>query len=175
MGDHISSEDRALINAAIDAGQITRVPTGASVTSIEYVWESRGPDSGSLIAVDPDKRGLWRGFHCAAGRGAVGPSPAINARRARVRQMVADQKTVDEISAALDRSRKVIAGDIAAMGLERPQTARQKYKAEVVAARRVKVAEMIADGMTSVAIAKLLGVSYRTIQCDRRALREQSS
>ena len=37
----ISAADRALIDAAVAAGKVTKVPVGASTTSRDYVWDGK--------------------------------------------------------------------------------------------------------------------------------------
>lgn len=55
MTDTISPSDRALIDAHIEQHGVTKCPTGAMATAIEYVWrDGPGVRGGSgLIAKEP--------------------------------------------------------------------------------------------------------------------------
>ena len=68
----ITDEERRLIDEAVAAGRVTRVPTGASAFTRDYVW---GPDSGrgmKLVQVNGDPNGkpgqVWRRQICEDGQ-----------------------------------------------------------------------------------------------------------
>lgn len=46
----ITAEERRLIDEAVAAGRVTRVPTGVSAFSQNYVW---GPDRGGSMKLHP--------------------------------------------------------------------------------------------------------------------------
>ena len=51
----ITDEERCLIDEAVAAGRVTRVPTGASAFSQNYVWGRDRGGSMKLQLVDPDQ------------------------------------------------------------------------------------------------------------------------
>ena len=81
----ITDEERALIDEAVAAGRVTRVPTGASAFTQEYVWGSDGYRGMKLRLVNGDsnrKPGWpWRRQISEEGRlaGARGKPPARRA------------------------------------------------------------------------------------------------
>jgi len=60
----ITAEERRLIDDAVAAGRVTRVPTGASAFNREYVWASgyRGSMELRPVGVDPTRKPgyVWR-------------------------------------------------------------------------------------------------------------------
>ena len=48
----VTEEERALIDEAVAAGRVTRVPMGASAFSRNYIWDSSHKSSMKLQAVD---------------------------------------------------------------------------------------------------------------------------
>ena len=57
----VTDEERALIDEAVAAGRVTRVPTGASAFTQEYVWRPN-PKGGmklQLVNGDPNRKPGW--------------------------------------------------------------------------------------------------------------------
>ena len=52
QSSQITEEERALIDEAVAAGRVTRVPMGASAFSRSYVWDSKHKHSMKLQVVD---------------------------------------------------------------------------------------------------------------------------
>ena len=64
QSSQITEEERALIDEAVAAGRVTRVPMGASAFSRSYVWvkESGGGMQLRSVGASPDRRPghTWR-------------------------------------------------------------------------------------------------------------------
>jgi DNA-binding CsgD family transcriptional regulator len=47
----LSADDRRLIDEAVTAGRVTRCPTGAMATAVEWVWQPNPVEGGRLVQV----------------------------------------------------------------------------------------------------------------------------
>ena len=60
----ITEEERRLIDEAVAAGEVTRVPIGASAFKQDYIWAPNGKSRMNLqpVGVDPDRKSgyAWR-------------------------------------------------------------------------------------------------------------------
>lgn len=82
----IDDEERRLIDAAVAAGKVQKIPQGKSALDVEYVWEGdeKHHGVGKLVMTTPlspeEVRARWNGRYSAMRK----PVPAIVARRAEV-------------------------------------------------------------------------------------------
>lgn len=164
MPDTLTPEERAAIDR-FPAGQINRVPTGAS--AFEMRWDE---SKKAVRYVDPAKRSP--NGHGKPRRGPA-PDPGVARRRQRVAAMHADGATVAKIAEALGRSDQQTRDDLAALGLKanaakvvRPP----QPTPEPVLARRAEVRELVGAGLPRAEIARALGVAPKTIATDIEAL-----
>jgi DNA-binding transcriptional ArsR family regulator len=105
MSDQITARDRALIDEAIAAGMVARVPTGISSFSLQR-WD---PVVGRLRS---DGGGCENSYR---GRKAKRLHPDVAARRERVRALVDKGATPTEIARRLRAAPATITQDLAAL------------------------------------------------------------
>lgn len=134
MPDQLAPDERAMIDAAVAAGKVRRVPPGASGYAVQYVYQTPGVEReghiGKLICVDPDgwkqqRQREWRIKQRGdKARLAKGRAAAIAAKRAKVesrREHVArliETHSQVEIAKQLGVSPETIGLDVKALKAE---------------------------------------------------------
>ena len=109
--DRITSVERGMIDAAIAAGKVSRIPTGHTSVSTEYVWN---PKIKRVVVANatPEqvvKKNSW------AYRGGRTPSQAVMERKKKVLALVEEGLNTPQIAKKLGTTVVIIRGDIAAM------------------------------------------------------------
>ena len=102
----MTAEERALIDRAVQAGQVTRVPTG----------QSGLPDTG--LAWCPIRNRLLYSEPPEPKRVGAPVPAAVVERRARVRRMAEDGKVPSEIAQMFGVSVHVIYADLTKLGIK---------------------------------------------------------
>lgn len=143
----LTPEERAAIEAAVAAGRVERVPTGASGVFVYPRWTGTrlaevDPDTGApLTATAARKRSSAWAHGAASRRGGRAKDPAVAARRERVRDLWRARRTVAEMAAALDVPLTTIWNDLHVLGL--PAIRRHTgAKDPAVQARRARIAAL---------------------------------
>lgn len=161
----LTAEERALIDAAVDAGQVTRIAPGVS-SAPEVIW---CPKDRQLRYVD--KAAAQRVLRGPAWRSPVrrGPresSPEIVARRTLVAAEVKAGRSRSQIYAALGITPGVLDSDLAALGLKMADhyIAPPRSPSSEVLARRERVRAAF-DGEKSVTrLAEEVGLSPKVVR-----------
>jgi DNA-binding NarL/FixJ family response regulator len=165
----ITAEERALIDAKVAAGKVTRCATGASAAEIEYIWCSK---INRLVPKDKERAtALYRGsMQRHFNRKKAGPTPEQIQRRETVIGLMDQGMTREQIATTLGVSTHTVSADAKAMGRTFPRPARLPSVCARVDARRAKVSKLVGKGMTAPEIAAQCGVNSRTIWDDVKAL-----
>lgn len=160
----ITAEERAMIDAKVAAGKVTRCATGASAAEIEYVWCSK---INRLVPRDKDKAmAIYRGSmqrHFTPKKREV--PPHIAARRREVERLMIEGNSGAEIARILGIPETTLRGDIRAIDMsctDQMEIARQK--------RRDNVARLFRQGMSRTAIAAELKLDRKTVNNDVKAI-----
>lgn len=109
----ISAEERQMIDKAVAAGKVQKIPQGKSALHIEYVWEGDKTHHGvgKLVMKDPltpeETRARWNGRYSAPRK----PVPAITARRAEVLRLTNEGFSAAQIAEALQCSKSKVSND----------------------------------------------------------------
>lgn len=165
----LSSEDRALIDAAIAEGRVTRCSTGESA-HCGYVWSDT---HNALIARDPEQQG-WRGSFARGGADAARRArlmnPRVTARRAQVAELAA-RMTVAQIAAELGISSDTVRNDLCKKRVSaQPAPVLQRGVSQQVEARRRKIKTHWTPQVTYRALSEATGVDYNLVRADCRAM-----
>lgn len=163
----LAPEDRALIDAAVAAGRVTRVPTG--VTS----WAGYRWTGSQLREIDADSAAAqtWRGRN----KGAEIRSGVRLRNRAAVAADHAAGRSAAEIAAAHGLSLECVYRHVRAILGEKGQQSPQQVRDAETARRRAIVASHLANGKPVFAVARELGWPVSTVQRHARAIREAHS
>ena len=164
----ITADERAMIDAKVAAGQVTRCPTGKSALTLDYVYVA----GKGLVATDQEagKRAFRNGMGSHFRSKKAEPSPAqIKRRHTVVAQMDAGQ-TREQIATMLGISPCTVSADVKAMGRTFPRPVALPKVTERVTKRRAAVSKMVAEGLTAPIIAKAVGVDPRTVWDDVKAM-----
>jgi hypothetical protein len=167
MPDALTQEEREMIDAAVSAGEVTRVPQGASAW-LTPVWcdeanQLRYPNGG-WRAMAAAKRG--RTIAAAKGGRSTGVTDAVRARRARVEALIREGLTSFQIAEDLRVSASVVWNDAKALGL----TFRSRPLPPEVAARREAVAAAFDGKRTVPEIARVTGIDHKSVREHLKAL-----
>lgn len=111
--DTISEDERALIDAAIAAGKVQKIPTGQSAFEINYRWDGRqlaSIESEGWRAATSRKKAKIRAKQ-EINQAAKAKREAIAKRREVVREMSAAGKSINQIAAHLGVERSVVKND----------------------------------------------------------------
>lgn len=164
----ITAEERAMIDAKVAAGKVTRCATGAMATAMEYRWvQGKG-----LIATDREK--AKAAFRHSVGSNFRNPNrltPEQIKRRQDVAGLMDAGKMGIEIATMLGINVQTVYSDAKAMGRKFPRVMNAPQPSSKVAARRAKIAAAVKEGMNSAMIAEKLGIPQRTIWNDVRAMK----
>lgn len=163
----ITAEERAMIDAKVAAGKVTRYPTGKSAFADEYVWE----DGKGLVTRNPEMaKANFRRFTFGT-RKSRAPSPEQIKRRETVASLMDADMTGVEIATMIGVNVQTVYEDAKVMGRKFPRPTPPRPKSPPhVAARREKVAALVAEGMNSAMISDRLGIMPRTVWDDVKAL-----
>lgn len=165
MSRAVSANDRALIDAAIAAGRVRRIPRGQSSFPLP-VW------NGSDLVYADGQNAMRRTINAQAKGSRLGyVDPAVTARRRRVLEMHGRGLTVAEIVQAEKVSEYVIRMDHTRLGILPNNSVTAEDPRRAADARRVTVAKMRAANMSASRIAEALKVNITTIKRDFRALK----
>ena len=163
----LAPEERALIDAAVAAGRVTRVPTGASS------WPGYRWTGNQLREIDPDGAAAqtWRGRN----KGAEIRAGVSLRNRAAVAADHAAGRTVAEIAAIHGLSHECVYRHVRAILRKEGQQTPQQIRDAETARRRAIVASHLAEGKAVFAVARELGWPVSTVQRHARAIREAAS
>lgn len=159
----ITPEERAMIDAKVAAGKVTRCPTGKSAFADEYVWE----EGKGLVTRNPEMaKANFRRFTFGTRKGRPRPTPpAVVSRRDQLAELVAQGKSGPECAKILGVPEATMYADAKRHGIRfesRLEAARQ--------ARRARVLPLIKEGMSGMKIAAALGMDVKTVRSDARAM-----
>lgn len=171
MTSHITSAERALIDAAIAQGKTQTIPQGKSSYD-GVIWDVA---KNRLVSLNPERTG-WKAARKNSFRGHKSrqTDPVIQQRRDSILAMAQAGQFTRDIADALNISESTVESDIKAMrkkGIEiiRPKSIGVPPDPQV-AERRAKVIELHQGGMKAADIAKTLGVPLGTVYNDASAL-----
>lgn len=159
----LTAEERAAIDAAIAAGRVTKIPTGATSWA-GYRWTGS-----QLREIDADGAAAqtWRGRN----KGAEIRSGVRLRNRAAVAADHAAGRTAAEIAARHGISLECVYRHIRAiLGAQGQQSPQQVRDAET-ARRRAIVASHLAEGKPVFAVARELGWPVSSVQRHAKAIR----
>ena len=166
----ISPDERALIDAALAAGRVQKLPMGGTAQP-GYVWDGK---TRKLVSTDPASAG-WKGWQrmFTANRRARGETAAVDARRAKVASMVTDGTRSADIATALGVSITTVYADAKRAGvtLDRQSgaQARSRYDPKVQETRAL--INQAYDGIrTTPEIELITGIPRRTVVDHLKAL-----
>lgn len=182
MPDQITPTERALIEKAIAAGRVTRLPPGAFSENMGGGVHWRDQARAARTAQARGQR-LAATEPKAEERPRRGPTPEVAHRRRRILALADGTRTAPQIAAALKAegihvSASLIGVDISQLRKDGhqpkmteggPGNRRQK---NIAAQRRRQVLEMLQAGQHKRQAAAALGVSLATIENDLTALRK---
>lgn len=166
---------RRLIDEAVAAGRITRVPQG--VSAIPYpVWSGK---ENALVEVNPktavmlNREAMMRGVKASI---AKRQEKSANLRE-QIAAKVSEGLAVCQIARALGINRKTVSRHTIEMrggkGLRGANLREiQKERVEVAAARRAKVWALYLEGRTHQQIAELVGSSRKRVAKDLTMMRK---
>jgi IS30 family transposase len=167
----ISKEERALIDAAIAEGNITRIPTGAC-SETRYRW---CPNMSSLVPVNGMDMS-WRNQERNRAKRRFKQyelPPHIIARRKKVAELVEQRKSRSQIAEAIGCPVSQVAWDIKVMGLSTANSERvARSPSKSVQEKRVRQKELYLAGWKTDDIAKELGRCRRAVRAECKKWRE---
>lgn len=165
----LSSDDRALIDAAVRAGKVQTIPRGVSAIP-QPVWDGKA-------LVYPDGHDMMRRRISAQylpGRAGYVP-PEVSERRKKVLGLHAEGYGVTEIADLLSVSPNAIREDHKRLAIAPNRQAIAggvtPEKRKLIDERRKAIAQFRAMRKSAGEIARLLKVSISTVEADFRALR----
>lgn len=179
----ISAADRKLIDDAIAAGKVQRIPQGRRGINSDLVW---CPARNRLVYVDPNAAHMAKIEGMRFGNPAnQNPfiakrirkkDPVVTERRARVRALIEQNKSGAEIHKTLiaegfDVSMNAVYADAAKIGLSVPRVQKPRVTPEAVIARRAEVRKLCAAGLSVAEIARQTGIARKTIYDDTEAMK----
>lgn len=162
----MSEADRALIDAAVAAGKITKVAPGVAVSMTYPVWDGKA-------LVYPDHEQRVKAAKQALFSGAAKPSdPKVKLRRKRVAEAHAEGKTIGEIAEVLDCSYRQVWNDLQALQLSpnpvKPQPAPPEDPR--IATRRARIVAMAEGGSSIEQIASEIALPVSTARAIAAAI-----
>lgn len=177
MPDVITPEERAAIDSAIAAGKARKIPAGQS--AYETIFDparntvvTRVRATGAVLTGRDMMRGTITSEMARARRTRRAKpratDPKVAARRAQVRALVAEGKTVPEIALRIGAHPERVREDLKALDLTAASV--KARRAEQIEARRAEVKRLGLDGRTTEEIARAVGASVCTVKVDLRAL-----
>lgn len=171
----IDAQERRLIDEAIAAGKVEKIPTGKSAFAEDYVWEGDRNSShgvGKLVSVVP------RTFKERKARynKAWGRRNSLNPETIRVREEVLrltkQGLSYSQVGEALNISKRSVNSHCQALrkaGRLELRSSNGMTVAEVQA-RREDVLKHLNEGLSYREVGKLLGVSKNIVQSDKEFL-----
>ena len=159
----IAADVAARYGCPVDPRVVQVIPRGVSGLPLPFFNGTHLVNADPAAARATHKRVMWAGV-----KGRAAPSPEVAQRRQRIAALHAQGKTTAEIAAAISVDANIVRIDLQRLKLT-AHKAPYSRQAEIDA-RRVRVAEMRAKGMTATAIAAVLGVSHYAIGDDLKAL-----
>lgn len=165
----LSSEARALIDAAVRAGQVRQIPRGVSSFPLP-VWDGRKLRS-------PDAAERVRAVQASTWQRRMTPElRATIERREAVGRLHAEGLPIWKIARELDVCRRTISADHKVLGLESRQLCSRAPEAiEAREQRRARVAELMEQGLSNARIGALVGCSAKAVFNDKIYLRAQAA
>lgn len=171
----ITKEERALIDAAIEADKVTRVPPGQSAI-YDYQW---CPKRHNLVHKDTAagvKRAPGFFLNRTQNQGTKRRAPTYERELflARVREMHEAGVPQTEIAERLGRSRSTIRDACRTLGLKLNGARGPDPRARVKAERMQRLVDLLGDGTTRSArdLRQILGVSETQFARDMKTLRK---
>jgi transposase len=154
MSSEITSHERALIDAAIEAGKVTRVPPGQSALW-SYQWDSerhRIVHTDTFLGIKHKP-----GHFLARSQHGRKPEPGIMARRQKVRALHDEGLSRPEISERLGIAYNTLVNDYDALGI-RPNEKPRRTKQARERVERLKQLEALLDDGTVRSAKQLRGI-----------------
>lgn len=175
----IDANERQLIDEAIAAGNVQKIPQGKSAFAEDYVWEGDENSEhgfGKLVPVNPltlqeRRKKFNRNFTAPRKR-----CPEIEFRRKEVLRLVNEGYTGPEMAKYLGLSCKTVQGyraELVKRGLLEKCIPGGGISQTQLDERREKVCSLVLAGQTNAQIAKALGCGKSAIAHDRLSLRNE--
>lgn len=160
MSDTITPEERQMIDAAMKAGKVQRIPNGVSAYRMQWDEEKKGLRYVDLAHAKQMQSTTWAG----GGRRKRGTGPEVAERRMKVSDMMDTGKSAPEIATALGVSRNLVYLDASVIG---KRFADPKVKGPT---KRQRVREAYSPDRTANQIADKIGMPVRAVRNHLRAL-----
>lgn len=165
----ITAEERAMIDAKVAVGEVTRCATGASAYNIEYVWSDK---INRLVPVDVEaataiyRKSMTRDIK----RKKAAPTPEQIKRREKVASLMDAGHSGQAIARMLGCDPWTVYADAKAMDRSFPMTRPKPRDNSEIQQRRERVAAMAKAGKTAAQIMEVEGVSETTVFSDLRVM-----
>ncbi len=174
----VDANERQLIDEAIAAGKVQKIPQGKSAFTEDYVWEGdkNNPHGfGKLVPVNPmtlqeRRKKFNKNFTTQRKK-----CPEIEFRRKEVLRLVNEGYTGPEIAKYLGLNRKTVQGyraDLVKRGLLEKCVPGGTMSQSQLDRRREKVRELVLAGHTNAQIAEALSCGKSAVAADRLSLRQ---
>jgi DNA-binding CsgD family transcriptional regulator len=172
----VTDEERRLIDEAVAAGKVQKIPTGKSALDEEYIWGKTTRGSFGLVLKNP----LTRAEALAKFKKRVGSSvktdPRVVDRRAEVLRLTREGFTAQVIADFLGCSKAAVKNDRnhwQSRGELPKLSSSGGQSQEDVQQRRAEVLTLIKSGLTNRQIAERLGVGKGAVAGDRVVLKAE--
>lgn len=175
----IDAEERRLIDEAVAAGRVEKVPTGRMATHTEFVWQGDADHHGigKLVPKEPMTRAeaLAKFKSQNVGRRFTQADPRIVHRRAEVLRLTREGYAAPVIAECLGVNAPTVKRDREHWRkkgeLPKLSSGSNGKSVEAIGERRERVLALLIEGKTSQEIADELGETKPSIMSDRLALR----
>lgn len=175
----VTDEERRLIDAAVAAGKVQKVPTGKTTLEPEYIWGRDSKGKEGLVLKNPISRAQalenYKSRLCISRNRT--PDPRIAKRRAEVLRLSLEGYSAPQIAEHLCCHKVTIRNDRRYLqkkgDLPKLSSSPLGIFAKDIDNRREQVAKLYAQGVSLRAMGEMFGVSKTAIQADVKILKSE--